>query len=79
MRSTEDQLLYLTQSIKDGFNQKPVRRDELTLVDFSRAFDRVWTGLYSKMIAMGMPTCIVQMGLWLPKRPRRKIPNRQHE
>ncbi|KAH7702547.1 reverse transcriptase [Aphelenchoides avenae] len=27
----------------------------------SRAFDRVWrAGLYSKMIPMGMPTCIVQ-------------------
>ncbi|KAH7720448.1 pol-like protein [Aphelenchoides avenae] len=61
MRSTEDQLLYLTQSVKDGFNKKPAKRTLLTLVDFSRAFDRVWrTGLYSKMIAMGMPTCIVQ-------------------
>ena len=60
-RSTEDQLLKLLQSIGDGFNKKPPKRTIMTLIDFSRAFDKVWrNGLYNKMEEMSVPRCIIQ-------------------
>ena len=61
LRSTEDQLLKAVQSFSDGFNSRPPKRTILTLVDFSRAFDRVWhSGLFHKMEEMGIPRCITQ-------------------
>ncbi|KAH7725652.1 endonuclease and reverse transcriptase-like protein [Aphelenchoides avenae] len=62
MRSTEDQLLRVVQSVSDGFSaKKPPKRTVMTLVDFSRAFDRVWrTGLYHKMLEKGVPLCLIQ-------------------
>lgn len=60
-RSTEDQLLKMIQSIGDGFNRRPPNRTLLALIDFSRAFDRVWhNGLYRKMCDEGIPKCIIQ-------------------
>ncbi|KAH7706695.1 pol-like protein [Aphelenchoides avenae] len=60
MRSTEDQLLRVVQSVSDGFNaKKPPKRTVMTLVDFSRAFDRVWrTG--HKMLEKGVPLCLIR-------------------
>lgn len=48
MRSTEDQLLRDVESITDGSNAKqPPKRTDMTLAEFSKAFDRVWrTGLH---------------------------------
>jgi ribonuclease HI len=56
-RSTEDQVIRIAQAISDGYNQqKPSSRTVLTLVDFSRAFDRVWRGgLLVKLQRMGVP------------------------
>ena len=42
LRETEDQVLRLTQSISDGFQAKPTLRTILALLDFSKAYDRVW-------------------------------------
>ena len=42
-RSTLDQILYLSQSISDGFNKpRPGSRTILSIIDFSKAFDSVW-------------------------------------
>ena len=42
-RSTLDQILYLSQSILDGFNKpRPGSRTILSTIDFSKAFDSVW-------------------------------------
>ena len=41
-RSTLDQILYLSQSISDGFNKpRPGSRTILSTIDFSKAFDSV--------------------------------------
>jgi ribonuclease HI len=42
LRSTEDQVLRITQSIGDGFQAKPAKRSVLALLDFSKAYDTVW-------------------------------------
>ena len=61
-RSTLDQILYLSQSVSDGFHApKPARRTVLSTVDFSRAFDSVWhPALFSKLLALGLPPCFVR-------------------
>ena len=41
-RSTEDQVLRITQHISDGFQKKPARRTVLAMIDYSKAYDRVW-------------------------------------
>jgi hypothetical protein len=64
MRSTQDQVMLMTQRITDGFNdKKSPKRTVLALIDFSRAFDTVWhPGLLYKIVKMGIPICICQ---WL--------------
>ena len=61
-RSTLDQILYLFQSISDGFN-KP-RPGSLTIfptIDFSKAFDSVWHPvLFHKLISAGLPPCFAR-------------------
>jgi ribonuclease HI len=44
-RSCEDQVLRLTQSISDGFQQTKPLRTVLALLDFSKAYDTVWRDL----------------------------------
>ena len=58
-RSTLDQILYLSQSISDGFNKpRPGSRTILSTIDFSKAFDSVWhPALYHKLISAGLPPC----------------------
>ena len=41
-RSCEDQILKIVQSIEDGFQQKPMKRSVLVMLDYSKAYDRVW-------------------------------------
>ena len=52
-RSTLDQILYLSQSISDGFNKpRPGSRTILSTIDFSKAFDSVWhPALFHKLLA----------------------------
>ena len=41
-KSTEDQVLRITQHISDGFQSKPAKRTVLAMIDYSKAYDRVW-------------------------------------
>ncbi len=42
LRSCEDQILRITQTISDGFQAAKPQRSLMALLDFSKAFDRVW-------------------------------------
>ena len=57
-RSTLDQILYLSQSISDGFNKpRPDSRTILSTIDFSKTFDSVWhPALFHKLISAGFPS-----------------------
>ena len=61
-RSTLDQILYLSQSISDGFNKpRPGSRTILSTIDFSKAFDSVWhPALFHKLISAGLPSCFAR-------------------
>ena len=61
-RSTLDQILYLSQSISDGFNKpRPGSRTILSTIDFSKAFDFVWhPALFHKLISAGLPPCFAR-------------------
>ena len=61
-RSTLDQILYLSQSISDGFNKaRPGSRTILSTIDFSKAFDFVWLpALFHKLISAGLPPCFAR-------------------
>ena len=69
-RSTEDQLLRLSQSISDGFHRGPMERTVLALFDFSKAYDTVWRdGLIWKLVKRGLPKTFVRwMQGWLTNR-----------
>ena len=58
-RSTLDQILYLSQSISDGFSKpRPGSRTILSSIDFSKAFDCVWhSAIFHKLISAGLPPC----------------------
>ena len=58
-RSTLDRILFLSQSISDGFNEpRPGSRTILSTIDFSKAFDSVWhPALFHKLISAGLPPC----------------------
>ena len=60
--SNLDQILYLSQSISDGFNKpRPSSWTILSTIDFSKAFDSVWhPALYHKLISAGLPPCFVR-------------------
>ena len=61
-RSTLDQILYLSQSISDGFSKpRPGSRTILSTIDFCKAFDSVWhPALFRKLISAGLPPCFVR-------------------
>ena len=61
-RSTLDQILYLSQSILDGFNKpRPGSWTILSTIDFSKAFDSVWhPALFHKLISAGLPPCFAR-------------------
>ena len=69
-RSTEDPLLYLSQTVSDEFQKKPMHRTVLALVDYSRAFDTVWRdALLWKMIQKRIGTRIIRWTQsWLSNR-----------
>ena len=55
-RCTEDQVLRLSQDISDGFQRVPSQRTALALLDYSKAYDRVWReGLLDRMMVAGLP------------------------
>nr|KAG5698663.1 hypothetical protein BaRGS_022551 [Batillaria attramentaria] len=52
-RSTEDQLVYLAQSIENAFQEK--KKVVATFIDLSKAFDKVWKdGLLLKLLTAGI-------------------------
>ena len=61
-RSTLDQILYLSQSISDGFNKsKSGSRTILSTIDISKAFDSVWhPALFHKLISAGLSPCFAR-------------------
>ena len=61
-RSTLDQILYLSQSISDGFNKpRPGSRTVLSTIHFSKAFDSVWhPALFHKLISAGLLPCFAR-------------------
>ena len=61
-RSTLDQILFLSQSISDGFNKpRPGSRTILSTIDFSKAFDSVWhPALFHKLISAGLLPCFAR-------------------
>ena len=61
-RSTLDQILYLSQSISDGFNKpRPGSRTILSTIDISKAFDSVWhPALFHKLISADLPPCFAR-------------------
>ncbi len=55
-RSYEDQILRLMQSISDGYQASKPKETGLALLDYSKAFDRVWReDLLIKAIDKGLP------------------------
>ena len=61
-RSTLDQILYLSQSISNGFNKpRPGSGTILSTIDFSEGFDSVWhPALFHKLISAGLPPCFAR-------------------
>ena len=61
-RSTLDQILYLSQSISDGFNKPRLGSQTiLSTIDFSKACDSVWhPALFHKLISAGLPPCFAR-------------------
>ena len=52
-RNTEDQLIYLAQSIENAFQEK--KKTIATFLDLSKAFDKVWKkGLLLKLLTSGI-------------------------
>jgi hypothetical protein len=63
LRSCEDQVLRITQTISDGFQERPSKRGVLVLLDYSKAYDTVWREeLLLGMINKGVPAGMVR---WL--------------
>ena len=60
-RSCEDQILRITQAVSDNLQQKPSQRTMMVLIDYSKAYDRVWKeDLMIDMINMGCPMQIMR-------------------
>ena len=66
-RSKEDQLLRLSQFISDGFQHVLMQRMVIALIDYSRAYDKVWRdALLFKMQQLGVPTMMLRwVQAWL--------------
>ena len=59
--SCEDQITRLVQAIQDGFQQRPMQRSVLTLLDFSKAYDTVWREkLLLHMLDTSIPSTFVR-------------------
>lgn len=59
--STMDQLGRLSQQIFDAFEEKKPHRAVMVLLDFARAYDRVWrAALLCKMSRLGIPGCFTR-------------------
>ena len=61
-RSTLDQILFLSQSILDGYNKsRPGSRTILSTIDFSKTFDSArHPALFHILVSAGLPHCFVR-------------------
>ena len=61
-RSTLDQILYLSQSISDGFNKpRPSSRTILSTIEISKAIDSVWhPALFHTLISAVLSSCFAR-------------------
>ena len=80
-RSTLDQILYLSQSISDGFNKpRPGSRTILFTIDFSKAFDSVWhPSLFHKLISAGLRPCFAHWTQSFLSGRRASVVNQNHK
>ena len=63
LRSCEDQVLRISQTISDGFQARPSQRGVLVLLDYSKAYDTVWREeLLLGMVNKGVP---IRMVRWI--------------
>jgi ribonuclease HI len=61
LRSCEDQVIRLTQDISDGFQATPSKRTVLALLDYSKAYDKVWReDLIGHLLELGVPDRMVR-------------------
>jgi len=61
VRSIIDQVLFLSQSIWNGFKKRPPNWTVLATIDFSKAFDSVWhSALFHKLLVLGLSSCFVR-------------------
>ena len=77
-RSTLDQILYLSQSISNGFNKpRPGSRTILSTIDFSNAFDSVWhPALFHELFLLGK-AALAYLPTALSVAPRPLFPSQQ--
>ena len=60
-RSCEDQILKMVQAIEDGFQKKKMERSVLVMLDYSKAYDKVWQQrLLLSMEEKGVPMKFVK-------------------
>ena len=60
-RSCEDEITWIIQAIKDGFQQRPMKRSVLTFFDFNKAYDTVWREkLLLHMLDTGIPSTFIR-------------------
>jgi ribonuclease HI len=63
LHSCEDQVIRVVQSISDAFQQTPAQRSVAVLLDFSKAYDRVWRQrLLLDLATLGAPLVLCR---WL--------------
>jgi ribonuclease HI len=61
LRSTEDQVIRISQTVSDGFQAKPAKRTVMALLDFTKAYDTVWrSDLLGILMDSGIPFPIVR-------------------
>ena len=60
-RSCQDQITQIVQAIKGGFQQRPMKRSVLTLLDFCNAYDMVWREKpLLHMLDTGIPSTFIR-------------------
>ncbi len=58
---TEDQILRIVQAVSDGFQERPASRTAMVMIDYSKAYDRVWQeDLLLEMLEKGVPMLMVR-------------------
>ena len=58
--STGDQIAKVTQTVFDALEAQPTQRGVLALLDFTKAYNRVWRdALLHKTTRMNIPTCYI--------------------